>query len=347
MFGIKNLAITAGVEVDKASDLWTGLIDQNRDSLHKIIVPSEFTKDVLFKDVKRFNKNNADVLFEGVDTTVFKPLPDEAEFTDKVAKISDQIKEPFAFLFTGQWVNINEYMDMDGRKNIKGLITMFYKTFTGMQNDVSLVLKTNAGNNSVMDKTKITDLLFKIKMHAAMEMKIDHKQLPNIHLIHGNLTDEEVNQLYNIPQIKAMVSTTRGEGYGRPLAEFAAVKKPVLATNWSGQLDFLTNDKFLFDYTLKEVEEFNIWKDVIEKDSKWAHVVESDVINKLSAVYFNYDGMKDEFIETVSNNIITNFNINKMNTRFVEIVEAMIPVIDVDLTAINKKLQSLKNFKKR
>jgi hypothetical protein len=38
-----------------------------------------------------------------------------------------------------------------------------------------------------------------------------------------------MNCLYNHPKIKAMLSFTHGEGYGRPLAEFAVSKKPIIA----------------------------------------------------------------------------------------------------------------------
>ena len=48
-----------------------------------------------------------------------------------------------------------------------------------------------------------------------------------------------MNSLYNHPKIKAMVSFTKGEGYGRPLLEFGITGKANYSINWSGQLDFL------------------------------------------------------------------------------------------------------------
>ena len=53
------------------------------------------------------------------------------------------------------------------------------------------------------------------------------------------MTDEEMNQLNNDPKVKAFVSFTKGEGFGRPLLEAAITGKPVITTNWSGHLDFL------------------------------------------------------------------------------------------------------------
>ena len=51
--------------------------------------------------------------------------------------------------------------------------------------------------------------------------------LPNIYLLHGEMTDEEMNQLNNDPKVKAFVSFTKGEGFGRPLLEAAITGKPV------------------------------------------------------------------------------------------------------------------------
>ena len=44
-------------------------------------------------------------------------------------------------------------------------------------------------------------------------------KLPNVYLLHGDLTDEEMNQLYNHPKVKAHLTFTHGEGFGRPLLE--------------------------------------------------------------------------------------------------------------------------------
>ena len=64
--------------------------------------------------------------------------------------------------------------------------------------------------------------------------------LPNVYLLHGSLSMEEMNKLYNHPNIKAFVSLTHGEGFGRPLLEATMTGLPVIASNWSGQLDFLS-----------------------------------------------------------------------------------------------------------
>ena len=53
-----------------------------------------------------------------------------------------------------------------------------------------------------------------------------------------NFTNEEMNEIYNHSKIKAMVSLTKGEGFGRPLLEFSLTKKPIMVSGWSGHMDF-------------------------------------------------------------------------------------------------------------
>ena len=66
--------------------------------------------------------------------------------------------------------------------------------------------------------------------------------MPSVYLLHGDLTTAEMNALYNHPKIKALVSFTKAEGFGRPLLEFASTGKPIIAPHYSGQADFLKKD---------------------------------------------------------------------------------------------------------
>ena len=64
------------------------------------------------------------------------------------------------------------------------------------------------------------------------------KNLPSVYLLHGEFSDIEMNELYNHPKVKSMISFTKGEGFGRPLLEFSLVDKPIIASGWSGHVDF-------------------------------------------------------------------------------------------------------------
>ena len=50
------------------------------------------------------------------------------------------------------------------------------------------------------------------------------------------------------------MSFTKGEGFGRPLLEASLMQKPVIASGWSGHVDFLDKDmSYLLPGTLKPI----------------------------------------------------------------------------------------------
>jgi len=181
----------------------------------------------------------------------------------KTSKILENISEEFCFLFTGHWLPGNFGED---RKNVGLMIKTFLETFKGSNNKKpALILKTNSVSYSVLDKEGIISQIQTIKKELG-------ENLPNIYLIHGEMTDKELNLLNNDPKVKSFISFTKGEGFGRPLLEQAITGKPVIATNWSGHIDFLKPDyNILLGGELKNVEESsaNNW---LLKDSQWFNV---------------------------------------------------------------------------
>jgi glycosyltransferase involved in cell wall biosynthesis len=100
---------------------------------------------------------------------------------------------------------------------------------------------------------------------------------PKFHLIHGMMTDDDVAGLYRHPKIKGLVTLTRGEGFGLPILEAAASGLPVIATNWSGHMDFMQLGKFVnVDYELKEIDASRVDNKIFMKGSRWAEVIEDD-----------------------------------------------------------------------
>jgi hypothetical protein len=146
---------------------------------------------------------------------------------------------------------------------------------------------------------------------------VNSSDLPNIYLLHGEFTDEEMNQIYNHPKIKAMVSLTKGEGFGRPLLEFTQSKKPIITTNWSGHVDFL-NPEFvtLINGTLTNVHTSaaNQW---LLKEFKWFAPDQSQIGHYLKDMFENYkeyiDGGKRQGYYAK-----TNFSFEKMTEQMSE-----------------------------
>lgn len=230
--GKYNIGCTAGIESTLCPPEWIEGVNR----MDLTLVSSNHTKKV-FEESKfevRNKETNAlekkvelskpiEVLFEGADTNIYKVL-------DTPCSLDIQIKEKFAYLFVGHWMagDVNE-----DRKNVGLLIKAFYETFKNKMNKPALILKTSQVSSSYYDREEI---LKKIKL---IRNSVNSKNLPNIYLLHGDFSDEEMNEIYNHSKVKAMVSLTKGEGYGRPLLEFTLTKKPLITTGWSGQLDFL------------------------------------------------------------------------------------------------------------
>jgi len=282
-----NIGITAGVETDVVSPEF--LAGMNKMDLN--IVPSNFTANTFKKcnydqvedlpdgQKKKIGEINLqkpiEVLFEGVDTSVYYPREKHEMKSNLKDELDELIKEDFAYLHVGQWTMKGGYGE--DRKNIPLMIKTFLKAFTNHSNPPALVLKTNGANFSILDKHEVVKNINKIKDEFS---QVD--SIPNIYLIHGDLTIEEMSILYNHSKIKAFLTCTHGEGYGRPMAEATCCDLPVIAPKWSGQMDFLTDtESLLISGFMKEVPKSMIWKPIIVEPSKWFSVNEADVVRKL------------------------------------------------------------------
>ena len=198
------------------------------------IVPAKFIKEGLKQTV--FDKHNnqtkekideircntpVEVLFEGADTEIYKPTK---EFSKDLVDELKGIKEDFCFLFVGHWLQGGLGND---RKDVGALIKIFYESFGRKVNKPALILKTCGSTPSVIDKYEVLGKIDKIKK------QFPGQNLPPVYLLHGDLTDNQMNALYHHPKVKAMVMFTHGEGFGRPLLEFSTTGKPILAVSYT------------------------------------------------------------------------------------------------------------------
>lgn len=226
--GKYNIGVTAGTEGDICPPEWIDRLN----AMQVVIVPSEFTKTVFVETAKRHNKTiqcNLQVIPEYFNEDVYN----NKQSKSNIAILDETVTESTAFLCVGHWLQGQLGED---RKNISGVVYTFLNTFKNKKDAPALILKTSGATYSVMDRLEIEN-----KINQIREM-FKNNRLPNVYVLHGDLTDDEMNSLYNHPKIKAMVSFTKSEGFGRPLLEFSTTGKPIIAPHYSGQADFLKRD---------------------------------------------------------------------------------------------------------
>lgn len=340
-----NIGITAGVET-------TILPKEFIDGCNKMdlnIVPSVFTKQLLTTTVyQEKNKETGqivnehkvtkpvEVLFEGVDLDRYLNYPKSD------IDILDGLETDFNFLFVGHW--LKGHLGQD-RKDIGMMIKTFATVFKFLPKDKrpGLILKTSHAGFSVIDRENIRE-----KVDNVLR-EMNQNDIPPIYLLHGDLEDTEMAQLYNHPKVKAMVSFTKGEGYGRPLAEFALTGKPLLVSKWSGQVDFLPQQHTVFlEGSLTQVDESAADKFIL-KDAKWFTVNYSDAANKLYKVFNEYDKYSKESLG-LKDNIINNFSLEAMDSVFSEMMDKYskgVPQVkQFNLPKLNKQKMQLPKLNK-
>lgn len=293
--GVYNIGITAGIETTQCKPEWI----EGCNRMDCVIATSEHSKKVfeLTKYEKRDSKTNnvvgaleltvpCHVLFEGVDLNVYKEISenDIINFPELNEEL-DKLKEPFAFLFTGHWLQGQLGHD---RKDVGSLILSFLEAFKEKDPKIrpALILKTSGAGFSEMELFDIQHKINRIKHTVGVGRGGVH---PTVKILYGDLTDAEMNALYNHPKIKAMISFTKGEGFGRPLLEFTTTGKPVIASNWSGQTDFLSPEySVLLSGTVNQVHRSaaNEW---IMPESSWFTVNYDVAKQTMRDVVDNYD----------------------------------------------------------
>jgi len=89
---------------------------------------------------------------------------------------------------------------------------------------------------------------------------------PDIHIIDRYVSHEQRDAM--LAACDCYVSLHRAEGFGLPLAEAMYLGKPVIATRYSGNLEFMTDaNSYLVDYELRQVGEGN---PPYPADGRWA-----------------------------------------------------------------------------
>tara|TARA_B100002019_G_scaffold293319_1_gene320071 strand:+ start:1043 stop:2365 length:1323 start_codon:yes stop_codon:yes gene_type:complete len=336
-----NIGITAGIETTVCPAYW--LEGLNKMDLN--IVPAKFVKDTIEntsfdkhdektkqKIGKVENQKPVEVLFEGADTDIYKPTK---EFSKDILQELDSVKEDFCFLQVGHWLQGNLGED---RKDLGMLVKVFLETFKNQKEKPALILKTSGATPCILDRE---DILKKIN-NIRKDVKGD---LPNIYVLHGDLRDEEINQLYNHPKVKAHLSFTHGEGFGRPLLEASLSEKPVIAPNWSGQTDFLNTDAILLPGGLVNTPKSSFPKEFYVEGTQWYQVNYQYASNVMKEVFKNYGKyqIKAKKLSIVNK---TKFSLSEMTKKLGEILDKYLPEFEVQPQKVDLKLPKLKKINK-
>ena len=332
--GKYNIGCTAGMETTLVDGSWVEGVNR----MDVTLVSSEHSKTTFLNSIFEKKHTNGqslgqikvekpiEVLFEGANLDVYFP-------NTKPCLIDFNIKEDFAYLFVGHWMQGQLGED---RKNVGLLIKAFYEVFKNKSKKPALILKTSGAGSSYIDRNEILKKIHQIKK------SVNSTNLPNIYLLHGEFTDVEMNSLYNHSKIKAMVSLTKGEGYGRPLLEFSLVNKPIITTGWSGHTDFLKAEYVtLLPGKLEKVHDSAVVPNMILKDAQWFSVDHGSMGQYLKDIFENYkkytNGAKRQAYYSKNN-----FSWGAMKNKVDELFTQYIPDLP---KKIELKLPNLKKIK--
>ena len=298
----ESICVTAGIETDIVSSSW--LLAANN-GISKLIVPSEHSKSS----------------FENTSYEVSHPDREEKNILKCLCPIEvvpypvKQIESKNIDFKTDTDFNFLSIALLGPRKNLENMIIWFCEEFKN--ENVGLILKTGVSKGSVSDRQSTVEHLTNVIKNTAKDKKC------KVYLLHGDLTDEEIHSLYNRKDIHCYVTATHGEGYGLPIFEAAYSGMPIIATNWSGHIDFLSGTykegkkiktKKLFskvDYELHQIHPSAAWEGVLQEDAKWAYPKEKSLKSQMRKNFQNHNmykkwarALKDQLLNSHSPEII-------------------------------------------
>ena len=292
---IRNIGITAGVESNKCSDEWK----QDCKKMDMVIVPSQFSRSAFVNDKELENK--IVVVPEAYSTAIdesLDPLPLE------------EINTKFNFLLFGQITSQNSDSD---RKNLFSSIKWFCDEFKGNK-DVGLIIKTNLGTNCVFHRKALRDMM---KNYIS---SIRPSAFPKVFLLNGDMNEKEVASLLVSKKVNCMISFTRGEGYGLPLVDAAASGLPIIATNWSGHPEFLSQGNFgKVEYDLVQVPKDRCDGKIFIEGSMWAQPREENARKRMRKIVDSYNTPK-EWAFDLQKKVREKFSIERILSMYDEVI---------------------------
>ena len=138
----------------------------------------------------------------------------DRDWETESTKFEYNFQTKFNFLTVAQWGT---------RKNLESTIGWFVQEFKDNE-DVGLIVKTSMKNTSKIDRVLSTERLQNLLNSESLK---DRKC--KVYLLHGDMTEEEINGLYEHRSVKGFINLAHGEGFGLPIFEAAYHKVPVVS----------------------------------------------------------------------------------------------------------------------
>jgi glycosyltransferase involved in cell wall biosynthesis len=310
-----NVGVTAGIETTRVAPVWL----EKANMMDKVITISEHSKQVFektaYQGIDRETGQQATLTCDVPIDIVHYPVK-EAE----PEELGLELDYKFNYLMVSQW---------GPRKNMENAVKWWIEE--NYDEKVGLVLKTSLKNNSIMDREHVfKNLKSIIDAVSPSDMKC------KIYLLHGDLSEGQMQSLYTNPKIKCLINLSHGEGFGLPLFDAACHGLPVITPGWSGQCDFLYikqkngKNKAMFadvNYDIRPVQDFAAWEGVIQKDSMWCYPHEGHYKIRLRQVRKGHSKWLKK-AKTLQTWVLENFNSEKQHQLFAD--SAYGEVIDVD-----------------
>ena len=337
--GKYNIGVTAGLECTACPPEWI----QGMNKMDLNIVPSTFVKNTMTsisfdiqdektKQLKGQLKLDKpiEVLFEGADSDTYKKTN---ELSKSIVDEMKSIEESFNFLYVGHWLQGKLGED---RKDTGMLVKVFLETFKNQKNKPGLILKTSGASFSVLDREEMIKKIKNIKESVSGD-------LPNVYLLHGDLSDNEINDLYNHPKVKAHVNITHGEGFGRPLLEASISGKPVIASSWSGHLDFLNSKQsVLVSGQMVDVPKSSFPENMRVDGAQWFTANYQQVSSYMKDVFKNYKKYSNNSLKLGKVNQSL-FSLKKMTNELDKILDNYLPEFPKEVGLKLPKLKKVGN----
>lgn len=255
----KNIGVTAAIETTFAMPQWIDACNQ----MDKIVVVSDHAKRTLVDPKyqvqdKRTGQGfllqcNVPVDVCGYESRPLKEKKDSGLLSD--------VKTDFNFLMMNQW---------GPRKNLENAVSWFLHEFKNDEN-VGLILKIHRMNQSVGDREFCFKEIQRMKKFIGSKAKV--------YLLHGQLSEDQVQDLFSDPKVKAFVNIAHGEGFCIPMFDAVCQNVPVISLNYGGPIDFLfyedKSGKRKSGFTevpfeLRNVQPEAVQEGIISPDMQWA-----------------------------------------------------------------------------